>query len=236
MVPLARRLARSLHVLAPDLPGFGRSEKPARALDIGGLADALNGWLVTLGLRRVVLVGHSLGCQTIASFAARHPHVVRERVVGAVLAGPTTDRRARSTPIQLLGLLRTAPRERASLLLVQVADLWDAGVPRAWRTHRAALVDPIEARLSSLHVPTLVVRGTRDPLVPASWAREVVARLPRGRLHEIPGGPHAVHYTRPDAFAGIVEEFVRSLRVAEGAEREERAERGRYAWSADGSK
>ena len=48
--------------------------------------------------------------------------------------------------------------------------------------------------------PTLVVRGSRDTIVPEGWAREVAALLPRGRYAEVPGGPHCVNYTTPGRF------------------------------------
>src|SRR4028119_988264 len=56
MVPLLEELARSPTVYAPDLPGFGRSEGPARALDVAGLADALATWMRAAGLSGGALV------------------------------------------------------------------------------------------------------------------------------------------------------------------------------------
>src|SRR5918998_4849141 len=63
MVPLMDGLARSHAVYAPDLPGFGRSEGPARAPDVAGLADSLAAWMRTMGLSGAALVGNSVGCQ-----------------------------------------------------------------------------------------------------------------------------------------------------------------------------
>lgn len=66
MVPLLEELGRSHAVYAPDLPGFGRSEGPARALDVIGLSDALAAWMWSAGLSRAAFVGNSMGCQVIA--------------------------------------------------------------------------------------------------------------------------------------------------------------------------
>jgi 2-hydroxy-6-oxonona-2,4-dienedioate hydrolase len=87
MEPTAERLAPFHRVFAPDLPGFGRSDKPSRALSVAGLADALGAWMDAEGLERAVLVGNSLGCQVIAEMAARAPH----RAAGVVLTGPTVE-------------------------------------------------------------------------------------------------------------------------------------------------
>ena len=92
MVPLAEHLAPDFHVHIPDLPGFGRSNKPAKVLAIPDLADALAAWMAEAGLGRAALVGNSLGCQILAEFALRHG----ERVACLVLQGPTADPAART--------------------------------------------------------------------------------------------------------------------------------------------
>jgi 2-hydroxy-6-oxonona-2,4-dienedioate hydrolase len=50
MLPVAERLARHVPVYLPDLPGFGDSAKPDRALDMPALADALAGWIEAMAL------------------------------------------------------------------------------------------------------------------------------------------------------------------------------------------
>ena len=73
MVRVAERLVPYRRVFAPDLPGFGGSEKPSRVLDLPGLSDALAAWMGGVGVGRAALVGNSLGCQIIADLALRHP-------------------------------------------------------------------------------------------------------------------------------------------------------------------
>lgn len=206
MVPTARRLAPCFPVYAPDLPGFGRSTKPARVLDVRRLAEALRTWMDALGLRRAVLIGNSLGCQVLVDLAARHP----ERVAAAVLAGPTVDRHARGALPQIGRLMKDAPREAPSLIPLHVRDCFRAGLPRAWGTLRHALRDPVEEKLPHVQAPALVVRGGRDPLVPRRWAEEVAALLPRGRFETIPGAPHAVNYSAPAPFVQRIRTFLRT--------------------------
>src|SRR5205807_1247146 len=73
MVPLARALAPYYHIYAPDLPGYGKSPKPAHVLNITEMADILAAWMRAMGLQQAVLLGNSLGCQTIMKFALRYP-------------------------------------------------------------------------------------------------------------------------------------------------------------------
>jgi pimeloyl-ACP methyl ester carboxylesterase len=203
MIPLAGRLARRREVYAPDLPGFGRSDHPARPLDIGGLADALAGWMRASGIARAALIGNSLGCQVIADLALRYP----ARVERIVLVGPTMDRRGRTVLEQTRRLIAAAPYDNPTLVGVQLRDIWSAGIRNTLQTTRYALEDPIEAKLPRLAMPALVVRGERDPIAPQRWAEEVARLLPRGRLHVIPGG-HALNYSKPEALLEAVLPFL----------------------------
>jgi 2-hydroxy-6-oxonona-2,4-dienedioate hydrolase len=204
MVPTVERLAPFYQVFAPDLPGFGKSDKPSRALDVAGLADALGAWMEAAGIKRAVLVGNSLGCQVIAEMAARSPH----RVEAVVLTGPTVDPSGRTHLEQLKRLLIDAARERPSLVFVWLRSLGEAGLTRAWQTSRYALENRIEDNLPRLLAPVLVVRGTRDPIAPQAWAERIVGLLQRGRLAVIPGGPHALNYSVPDELVSLIHEFV----------------------------
>lgn len=204
MVPLMDELARSHPVYAPDLPGFGRSEGPARAPDVAGLADALAAWMRAVGLRRAVLVGNSMGCQVITWLVLRHPGLVEK----VVLQGPVMDPRARSMPRQVGRFLFDTLREPPALIAIEGLDLLRAGAGRSLRTFRHALEDPIEERLPRVRVPALVVHGSRDRISPRRWAEEVARLLPDGRLVDLPGAPHAANYSAPKAFAGAVRSFL----------------------------
>jgi 2-hydroxy-6-oxonona-2,4-dienedioate hydrolase len=204
MVPTAERLAVHHRVYAPDLPGFGKSEKPPHALDVSGLSDALAAWMEAAGLKRAALVGNSMGCQIIADLAARRP----ERVERAVLQGPTMDPYARTILRQAGRFLLDTPREPPSLLPIELLDYLSAGTRRAWRTFRYALDDRIEDKLPKVRVPTLVVRGSQDPIVPQSWAEEVSGLLPMGRLVVIPDASHTLNYGRAPELARAVTDFL----------------------------
>ena len=118
---------------------------------------------------------------------------------------------ARSALIQIARFLADGPRERPSLIPKHLADWFRAGIPRALGTFRHALEDRIETKLPHVRVPTLVVRGSRDPIVPQWWAEEAARLLPRGRLAVLRGGAHATNYSTPGPFARLVRDFVDGL-------------------------
>lgn len=206
MVPTLSRLAVDHRVYAPDLPGFGRSEKPPRALDVPGLARALDGWMEAMGLGSAVLVGNSMGCQVIVELAVRSP----ARVERAVLQGPTMDPAARSLPRQAARLALDCLREPPQLVFIELLDLLAAGPLRALQTFRHAANDRIEEKLPELQAPTLVLQGERDPIVPERWAREVASLLPDGRLVIVPEAAHAMNYDAPSELARHVRAFLGS--------------------------
>ena len=204
MVPLLDELARSHAVYAPDLPGFGRSEGPAHALDVVGLADALAAWMRASGLGGAALVGNSMGCQVITELVLRHPGLAGR----VVLQGPTMDPCARSAPRQMWRLLLDTAREPPSLVAIEGLGLLRAGVRRSWRTLRHALDDPIEERLPRVRVPALVVHGSRDRISPRYWAEEVARLLPNGQLVILPGAAHAANYAAAAGVARAIRAFL----------------------------
>jgi 2-hydroxy-6-oxonona-2,4-dienedioate hydrolase len=187
MLPIAELLAPHFAVRTPDPPGFGRSDKPQRPLDVPELADALAAWIEAAGLGRPALVGNSFGCQVIVELAARHP----DQVACAVLQGPTMDAAARSPGRQtwrwLRDLLQERPDPRARL-----RDYRDAGLRRVLATYRLALAHRVERHLPRVVAPTLVVRGADDPIVSQAWAETVADLLPAAELIVTDSGAHTL--------------------------------------------
>jgi 2-hydroxy-6-oxonona-2,4-dienedioate hydrolase len=203
MLPTAAELAGDFRTLAPDLPGFGDSVGPRRALDVAELGQALADWLAALGLESVALLGNSFGCQVAVECVLRAPG----RVSHLILQGPTTDPAARTVFGQLREWLRNS-RYEPPISHNMVRDYWKAGLPRAIATARYLLRDAIETKLPRVRVPTLVVRGELDPLVPQRWAEEVVRLLPDGRLVLILGAAHTVVFFAARQCAEAVRAFL----------------------------
>ncbi|MCO5171369.1 MAG: alpha/beta hydrolase [Planctomycetes bacterium] len=202
MMPLLHALDPHVRVLAPDLPGHGRSRRlPFRGMH--AQADALLDWLDALEVERAAFVGNSYGCQVIASFAARHP----DRTSCVVLQGPTGERRSLARLLFGLGmdsLQKVFTRHGLNVLL----DLRDCGLRRAWALAREMRRRPGDDLLPFVDRPALVVRGTRDWYVTRAWCEHVARLLPRGRHVEIPGGDHTLNFTRPARLASLILPFV----------------------------
>ena len=204
MVPTALCLAPYYHVCAPDLPGFGKSAKPSYILNVPELTDALANWMEVMQLPPSVPLGNSLGCQIIIDFAVRYP----DRITHAVLVGPAIDQRARSIHQQAFRLALNMFREPFPFLFVAGREYLATGPRRTVRTLKYAFADRMDAHLPFVRVPTLIVRGARDPLAPQDWTEEVYHLLPYSELVIVPGAAHAVNYNSPEKLAGIVRSFL----------------------------
>jgi pimeloyl-ACP methyl ester carboxylesterase len=202
-VPLAARLHADAHVYAPDLPGHGPSDHDVRPLKTCELADALAAWMGANGLRGAVLVGHSFGTQVAAEVAATRPDLVS----GLVLIAPVADPMARSALGQIVRAVRCIVFERPTLAVWGTLEFSRSGVRVLAAELEQLITYRIEDALPRLAIPTRVVRGERDQLVPQAWA-ETVARLVNAPAPTVIGRwSHAVHYDDPNAVADVVLEL-----------------------------
>ena len=211
LTPLAQRLAPICRVYVPDLPGFGRSENPPHILTIAGMADALAGWMCAVGLERAVILGHSLGCQVVARFAARYP----EMTLGAILVSPTMDPDISWLTFMLRGLYDLAYEPDVIVRLMAYGSV-HATPWRILRTLQHALDDQCETIYPAIQAPTLVVRGERDPVSSQRWAERLASMPARRRpLCLLPGRTHSVNVNAPRALLGALLPFLREIATEE---------------------
>lgn len=200
--PLERDLSRGVRVVAPDLPGFGRSHMPDRhPLSVAEHADVLAALVEQLGLDRPVVVGHSMGAQFVTELAIRRPDLV-----GAlVLLGPVVDPSARSVARQGLRLAVDFLREPPRGAVLQLREYLRTGLRWYLATARHMVDYRIDERLPLVRVPVAVVRGRRDPVAPAAFVRALAASAADATVEEIAGGAHMVQWSRPDAVRAVIE-------------------------------
>lgn len=198
--PLALDLATDTAVSAPDLPGFGRTVGPPRALDVRGLSTALAGWLRATGRAGSVLVANSAGCQFVVDLACHAPDVLGPMV----LVGPTFERGHRRVGTQAWRLTLAGAKESKSLVPVLAQDYLVCGPRRFLASLRLFLEDRIEDKASQVDVPVVVLRGEYDAIAPQPWVQDLVRRFPRAEAVEVPGVGHALNWTAPGPVAAAV--------------------------------
>jgi pimeloyl-ACP methyl ester carboxylesterase len=204
---LADRLAPKMLVVAPDLPGWGASDRPRVPLDVVSAAEVLAKIVVREGLEMPMVVANSLGCQFAVELAAERPELVGP----LVLISPTVDPRYRSAARQALTLAADWPREPRELWPTIVRDYWTMGPSRLLRTAWLALDDRPEEKLPRIATPVLVLRGDRDAITTRPWAERCAALASDGRFVAVPGAAHAAHFSRPQEVARLVLSFAEAV-------------------------
>lgn len=207
LAPLAERH----RVIALDLPGAGLTgPDPTRDYSDPRSVAILAALLDTLGIRRATFVGNSLGGRLAWRFAAAHP----ERTDRLVLVSPDGFASegfeygvAPAVPLyaEAMRVVLPKPLVRASLAPAYAdrGKLREATVTRYYELLRApgvrvALLDrlrqailvPPEPLLRTITVPTLLLWGTQDSLIPIANAQDYLRAMPQARLVTIPGVGH----------------------------------------------
>nr|ACR33062.1 hydrolase [Actinoplanes garbadinensis] len=207
LMPTAHALAGRHPVLVPDLPGFGFSDKPRRAYDVGRHAEHLAAWLDVLGVPRACIAGHSFGAEVAARLAVLRPDLV----AAVVLASPTTDPAARSRRALIgrwaVDLWIEAPWQAPVL----VRDIADAKPWRVLATVGHSVRNAIEEDLRRLPVPPLVLGGSLDPVAPLRWRAEVAA-MTGGVSVTVPAAAHNVMTTSGVRSARAIAAYLRTRR------------------------
>ena len=201
-------LARKYRVIAFEMPGFGASAENTRTEDQAGLAATMARAAEALGLDRFNLWGTSFGGKTALFLAAQAP----ERVMALVLEAPAGIRpsggRAPSgTPQEMARMLFAHPERVPPLPPVdpQIA----AKVGRLVGRLRGPERDPaLEALLTDIATPTLVLFGTLDRVIPSEMGRHYKAAMPNCNLVLVYDAGHAIATDRPEAFCEVVGDFL----------------------------
>jgi pimeloyl-ACP methyl ester carboxylesterase len=213
LLPTAERLRDEFHTLVPDLPGFGRSGKPAKPLDVPGLARAAVRFLDDRDIDSATLVGNSMGCPIICEFAYHYP----ERLDRAVLVSPAGGVHNQPLRRAMRQLARDGTREPVGMIRVAAPDYLRFGVPSTVRMFRALTRYPSLDRLLALKIPTLVVIGDRDPLMPGpARVREVASRTENHVLVVvIEGAAHAINFSNPGELAHVIRQFMADQAISD---------------------
>ncbi len=197
-------LARHFRVYLIDLIGFGASRAASR-FALHEAASHLTCWMDYLGIERASLVGHSMGGFIAADLAAQAPQRVERLVLVDAAALPLPRGRWQ----QARGLLQGLWRLPVSFLPVLFTDAHRAGPVTILRAAQELLRADIQGKLARVVVPTLLVWGEGDALVPVELGERLASALPRAELVVLPGAGHNPMWDRPDAFNRLVLDFLK---------------------------
>ena len=203
-------LAGEHRVLAPDLAGFGRNPIPQEGMSFSTLVRYLGGFLDALGIERAVLVGNSLGGAVAIRYAATHPgRVTRLFLLNSAglldeippMLEPETRETARELVHSVFGPEAPAPRFLLNDLIREARD-----PARLAYVQSSDQGTDVRGDLGRVNVPTTIVWGELDRLIPPDHGTALHEAIPGSELIVLPGIGHAPQVQAPIRVLKIIGE------------------------------
>ena len=216
-------LSQHYRVLALDVRGHGRSDKPRETYRIADFADDVAALIEHLQLPPVHLVGISMGGMIGFQLGVDRPELLRSLTI--VNSGPEVKAKSprdwleigkRWTLSRLLSLETIAkalgkllfPRPEQAELRRKIEERWPQNDKRAYLASLDAIIGwGVRERLSRITCPTLVISADRD-YTPVERKREYVAEMPDARLLVIENSRHATPLDQPERFNSALLAFL----------------------------
>ncbi len=220
-------LAKSFHVFVPDQIGFGESDKPPINYRVGTLVDFLDGFYKKVGITKATVVGNSLGGWAAMAFTLAHPDKV-ERMVLVDSAGYSFEKLGTPKPaIETLDGLNpsTVAGNKAvlALILANKALATDQAAERLFATHlrnRDGYTierfiesvyrgeDVVDGKLGAIKVPTLIIWGRQDALVPLAAGQLLATEIAGSELVVLDNCGHIPQFECAAPFNGTLLKFL----------------------------
>ena len=226
--PQLQGLTVNVRCLAPDLRGFGETTV-LPPFSMARYADDLAALLDVLHVDKAVVAGLSMGGYVVFEFWRRHPDRVRALVLCNTRAGADSleakeKRRAQMTVARehgssaiadsmMTGMLGKTTREKRPEITNEVHRMISSAPVEGLVGALQAMIDRPDSTptLATINVPTLVVTGDEDTIIPVEEARALHAGIRGSKLEIISGAGHLSNLERPSAFNHVFSEFLAQL-------------------------
>jgi pimeloyl-ACP methyl ester carboxylesterase len=242
-------LADTHDVIAPDLLGHGESAKPMGDYSLGAYASGLRDLLAVLDVPSATIVGHSFGGGIAMQLAYQHPELCDRLVlVGSGGLGREVSWLLRLVtlpgfeylmPLVFPRLVADAGNDvgrvlsRVSLGSARLSEMWRSYASLAGAADRKAFVRTIRGVIEpggqtvnaldrlylASHLPTLIVWGDGDAIIPVAHARAAHESIPGSRLEILEGVGHFPHVEAPERFIEVLDDFLRTTNAGRSTPR-----------------
>lgn len=213
-------LAGQYRVYAPDLPGYGGSQPLDGSYYVPELSSFIDVFTSELGLDKFYLIGHSLGGGIALDYALKRPGKVRKLVlVSSLCLGdeiafwvrffslPAMVRSIGAVATGVFKAVKWVARQLNPATLIMTLSPAAMAVGVSITTFKKQ-THVLESRLSEVTMPTLLVWGGRDPIVPVNQAYKAAGKIPDCRVKVFKHRGHNVHRDELKQFSSVITGFL----------------------------
>ena len=217
----AAELSKYYQVYLPDLPGFGRSKAAAEDFELSSYVAFVEDFSRSLGLGHFHLIGHSLGGGIALNYALRFPHKIKRLVLvsslclgreiafwSRVLSLPVFYRITKKTVVSIFKALGWLIRKlNCPLEKITPPSLLRMSIGKSIMTVKGQ-TNVLVNRLSELLIPTLLVWGAKDNIVPVRQAYLAAEQIPNCQVRVFQNSGHSVYRQRIREFSDLLVRFL----------------------------
>ncbi|EEH64644.1 hydrolase, alpha/beta domain protein [Gleimia coleocanis DSM 15436] len=190
---LAELLVPFGDVLMLDLPGFGKTPRPAFPLSIAGFAAVVHQVMLYEKVTNPVVLGHSMGAQIVTELACRDPKWIRK----IMLVGPPINVLERAFPLVVWRFVQSSWYEASKVTSFAIKAYLQSGLVWFAKTIPAMFQYPIACRLAETDARVVLMRGEFDFIASRTWMQDLLLATEHNNPHpskvlEVKGGAHSV--------------------------------------------
>jgi len=222
-------LSDKYRVIAPDLPGFGKSQPP-KSFTMQSLADTLHAFLMQIKATPCALAGLSMGGYMTFAYERKYPTTLKALLlVDTKAEADTTDGKAgRNKMIEtvrtsgspaiaaamLPKMLSPQSQESRPQLVQQVKSIMEACPPQTIEYALSAMRDREDYRdcCPSVALPTLIIVGDADAITPPAVAESMQKSIPHSKLTIIKGAGHLSTMEQPEQVNQSIRAFLATIK------------------------
>ena len=217
--------AKHYHVIVPDLIGFGYSDKPVVDYTPDFFSMFLGKFFDALEIKCPNVIGSSLGGQIVAEYASAHPNNIKK----LILVSPAGAMKQSTPALDAYIMAALYPNEQSAKNAFEMMEssgnevddrivhgfIERMQLPNAKLAFMSTVLgiknsEIITTKLHTIHSPTLIIWGSKDPVIPIMYAENFVSSIKDCRFYRMDGCGHTPYVQDPDTFSSVVLEFLSS--------------------------
>lgn len=220
VIPL---FAKQYRVIVPDLIGYGYSDKPVADYTPDFFSSFLEKFFIALKITRPIIIGSSLGGQIAADYASTHSNEVEK----LILVSPAGSMKQSTPALDAYIMAALYPNDESAKNVFELMEssghevdtqiiqgfIERMKLPNAKLAFMSTVLglknsEVITPKLNSISCPTLVIWGSKDPVIPIQYAENFLSNIKDCRFFRMDDCGHTPYVQDPETFSSAVLEFL----------------------------